>query len=535
MKIKPGNRYLVFLAIIGIILYLSVAFIPPADEIDDEAYMYENSPLLSKKEAADKAVIFLNDKQMFLENPVTYTVYQSESNLSGYIQKENLTGSYEDFKEKFPLEYYLIQVIDGADGRQFEVKVDFQTGAVVGWYSKPDQLDPPTEDQAETIGRKAIQDMGWPQEQFKLTGLSTPEADLVFEQQQPSIGGAHLRIQVQLDHNMIAGVSPDFAIPDSFIKWMDSQTDTAGTMTLISMLLNIGMTISAVIYVILKRRQIAFHRGVLLCTVYLVLYSLNNVNLYPTYKVYKGHFAAGWESMFSVLLMNMLIIVIAVFLYFLLLAGNQMWQEQGWRPIPRWKDRNFGNEVLSGMGRGYLLCLFLMGLQQLLFFIADKNFRVWWSVSDPGDSPLNMLNPCIYPLMAWVAAISEEATFRLFGIILFKKLFRNNFIAILVPSIIWAAGHTQYPVFPVYTRLIEVTILGIVFGYAFLKFGFFTALFAHAAMDSTLMGLYLMTVGNDASLFGGIFYMILPALVAGVLWLFHKWLLKGIRFAVFRR
>lgn len=125
MKIKPGNRYLVFLAIIGIILYLSVAFIPPADEIDDEAYMYENSPLLSKKEAADKAVIFLNDKQMFLENPVTYTVYQSESNLSGYIQKENLTGSYEDFKEKFPLEYYLIQVIDGADGRQFEVKSGF--------------------------------------------------------------------------------------------------------------------------------------------------------------------------------------------------------------------------------------------------------------------------------------------------------------------------------------------------------------------------------------------------------------------------
>lgn len=536
MKIKPGNRNLVFLALIGIILYLTVAFIPPTNEIDSEAPMYETGPLLSKEEAADKAVLFLNRKQISLEKPVTYTVYQSESELSGYLQKENLVGSYEKVIEKFPLEYYVIQVIDQTDGKQFEVKVDFLTGAVISWHSKPDQLNLPTEDleKAESIGRAAIQNMGWPEEQFELTGISTAEADLLFAYKQPLPGEALLSIQIQLDHDRVAGVSPNIAVPDSFKKWMDKQTDTAGTLTLISLLLNVGMTIWAVVYAILRRRQITFHRGILLCIIYLVLFTINNINLYPTYKIFKGHFVDGWESILSLLLMNFMVIMIGVSLYFILLAGSHMWEEKGWKPLPRWKDRIFGSEVLSGMGKGYLLCLFIMGLQQMLFFIAEKHFHVW-SVSDPGDSPLNMLNPAIYPLMAWVAAISEEAIFRLFGIMLFQKLFKNNFIAILMTSLIWAASHTQYPVFPVYTRLIEVTILGIVFGYAYLKFGFLTVVFAHATMDSTLMGISLTAIGNGASLYGAIFYIVLPALVAGMLWLCHKWWMRRIRFVVLRR
>jgi hypothetical protein len=133
-----------------------------------------------------------------------------------------------------------------------------------------------------------------------------------------------------------------------------------------------------------------------------------------------------------------------------------------------------------------------------------------------------MLQPGLFPLLAWVAAISEEATFRLFGIILFKKLVRSNFLAVLLPSIIWAASHTQYPVYPVYTRLIEVTIIGIIFGYAFLKFGLITAIFAHACMDSILMGLSLFSLNNvGLAMLGGL-YISLPAIIGFLFAWLHK-------------
>jgi general stress protein CsbA len=174
------------------------------------------------------------------------------------------------------------------------------------------------------------------------------------------------------------------------------------------------------------------------------------------------------------------------------------------------------------MGRGYLIALFILGIQQVLFYTGEVKFDVW-SVNDPADSVLNMLKPQLFPLMAWVAAISEEATFRFLGIILFKKLFRNNFIAILLPSVIWAASHTQYPIYPVYTRLIEVTIIGIILGYVFLKYGFITAIFVHACMDSILMGLSLFSLGHISDILAGILYLALPGLVGlGLAWLHEK-------------
>jgi len=105
---------------------------------------------------------------------------------------------------------------------------------------------------------------------------------------------------------------------------------------------------------------------------------------------------------------------------------------------------------------------------------------------------------------------------------LFKRIFRNNFIAVLIPSIIWAASHTQYPIYPVYTRLVEVTVIGIILGYVFLKYGFITAMFAHACMDSILMGMSLFSLGYVSDAIAGAFYILLPALIALLISWMHK-------------
>lgn len=193
---------------------------------------------------------------------------------------------------------------------------------------------------------------------------------------------------------------------------------------------------------------------------------------------------------------------------------------------PRWSDSSFGRETLRSMGRGYGLALFMLGLQGVMLWIAQAGFGMW-AVNDPSSSYYNFLNVGWFPLMAWAAAISEEAIYRLFGIAFFHRLIRNTFIAVLAPSLIWAFNHTLYPIYPVYTRLIEVTLLGLLFGYALLKYGFLTALFTHAVIDSTLMGLPLIGWQSTGYTTAGIVYIISPALLAAAIWLLHGLLFKG--------
>lgn len=244
--------------------------------------------------------------------------------------------------------------------------------------------------------------------------------------------------------------------------------------------------------------------------------------MYPAFRSMSGAVNDEFATWAAIIFMNIVTLLLGISLYLALVAGNGLWDAIGQRKWPAWKERRFGVEVFHGIGRGYLLALFILGVQQVLFYTGEVKFDVW-AVNDPSDSMLNMLEPRFFPLMAWVAAISEEATYRLLGIILFKKLFRNNFIAVVIPSVIWAASHTQYPVYPVYTRLIEVSIIGIILGYVFLKYGFLTAVFAHACMDSILMGMSLFSLGHVSDVLAGIFYILLPGLIGLLLaWLHEK-------------
>lgn len=134
-----------------------------------------------------------------------------------------------------------------------------------------------------------------------------------------------------------------------------------------------------------------------------------------------------------------------------------------------------------------------------------------------------MLWPAIFPTMAWMAAISEEIIFRLFAIAILRKLLRNWFLAILLPSVAWALGHTAYTIYPSYTRLFEVTLLGFIFSLTFLRYGLITAIFTHATMDSLLMGLSLLASAQTAAYsIIGILYILLPAIIGYAIMLLRR-------------
>ena len=93
-------------------------------------------------------------------------------------------------------------------------------------------------------------------------------------------------------------------------------------------------------------------------------------------------------------------------------------------------------------------------------------------------------------------AVTEEGTYRLFGISLARRYLKSTTLAVLLPAIIWAFAHSNYAVFPVYLRGIELTIGGVLFGVAFLRLGLLTCIIAHYVVDAVLIGIPLLTAGT---------------------------------------
>ena len=129
---------------------------------------------------------------------------------------------------------------------------------------------------------------------------------------------------------------------------------------------------------------------------------------------------------------------------------------------------------------------------------------VWLPADSPYSNMLNTAFPFLYPLLiGFVAAISEEFTFRLFAIPLLKKYLKVTFLALLLPAVIWAFGHSTYPVFPIYFRGIELTIAGLLFGYFFIRFGLVTCVVAHYVLDALLVALPLLRSSHPSFVVSG--------------------------------
>jgi hypothetical protein len=157
------------------------------------------------------------------------------------------------------------------------------------------------------------------------------------------------------------------------------------------------------------------------------------------------------------------------------------------------RDRSF---FLASF-RGYCLA-FLVGAGITIFYmIGRKYFGVLIPVAGPYSNVLGVYLPAFAPLTgSLAAAVSEELVWRLFWISLLKKYLRWAPLAVVIAAILWGLGHSGSVVFPFYLRVLEVSIVGIVFGLVFLRFDIMTCLVAHYAWNTFTLGMPLFKSGN---------------------------------------
>jgi hypothetical protein len=517
------NGRLLFLALLGVILYFTSTFIMSLSKNDS---MEEDlgPPAVSSAAAQETALQFAAERLGF-QAVETDTAYQSEKYTSGYVTKNGLKAAYtEKYDNKAPLDYWLIIARDAED-RVLHIRVGMEKPIVTSWEENG-ALSRTHDEKSVTTAMKALKDNGWNPDDFTHTP-STAKADanrFTFLSKKETIGEAPMAITIGIANGKAVSFETGFQIPDTYMDWIKHQERLAAWMTGAFFLFTAGLGITAIVLSIVHGRKVTWSRGIFLTLVFLGLYLIQNWNVTEALMAVSGGGDSDTEAFATVFMMVFIALsalLMAAAVWFSLLSGDQQWRMKGWHPWPRWRDPEFGHDIFYGMGRGYLICFFILGIQQAVF-LAEANIFDSFGIADPTQSPLNMKWPYLFPAAAWVAAIMEEAIYRMFGVILFKRILRNNFLALLVSSVIWALGHTGYTLYPSYTRLVEVTVLGFVFGYTFLRYGFMTAVFAHAIMDSLLMAVYVMT--DEPSTFNiliGTFYIILPALIGYVVRFLH--------------
>ncbi|WP_068605640.1 CPBP family intramembrane glutamic endopeptidase [Paenibacillus swuensis] len=512
---REGPSILKWLAIVGVMIFVATNWWPLfTGQLSEQ----DLKPPISKAKAAIAAKRFVI--KQYKENEALKSVvsYQAQKDFIGYLQREDLFDTYsKQLVQKYPVEYFQVEV-SSASNRRYHIHVHLTSGKVSSWTTSLPHVDSGNGLQA---AQRLLREQGFQPSEVQLDKSQSEEGTYRFDVPKVQIGDARLSLSIGTDNNQVTSFLPSFSIPEAHTAWVEKQDRAAAWMTYAGNLLTgFLMAIAAIVFVILNRKQVSFTRGIFLTAVFFIVNAANNANMVPAYKVMLGDNATEQAIGAVMIFQNVLFAAMSVMLYFSFISGDQLWRAQGYTPWARWKEADYGDHVMTAMKNGYLIALAILGLQQVLFLAEGQIFHVW-NTTDPSSSPYNMIWLWVFPFVAWGAAIEEEAVYRLFGIALFMKIFRNPMIAAVIPSLFWAFGHTQYPIYPTYTRVIELVIIGLVFSYVFLKYGFITALFAHAVMDSLLMGLSILSFGGVNAI-AGIAHIAMPAIVAYVIYVLHR-------------
>ncbi|MDY8024188.1 type II CAAX endopeptidase family protein [Paenibacillus polymyxa] len=525
---------------IGLIcFFIFQLLIPSLSNPSPESVM--NAKVISKQEAVIHALDFARSELGYTESQPEKPVvtYQAETDLYGYLSREKLLQQYDrTWKKNYPYETFRVDLPESSAKSKLQIHVDLSTGKVVSFKritssTNYTQADISTDEQARNRLVRVAEDgmtleakeqtaavwvkrFGFKPSDLKLATTEN-EGGLKYTVDDKKIGASVLTLAFTFEDGDVRSFSQSFSAPSSYTDYVEKQTFWANWMTYAGYaLFSFALGVLAIVYASLTRRHTSFVRGIVLSVVYFIASIAGTMNMLPLLQA-----EAGGKGMLIFLMVFQIGVtfVMAVALYFSLVGGDGLMRQVGLNAWPRAKEPGYGLYVLRSMYVGYLWAFILLGVQSILFFILERTFNTF-STTDATQSPYNMAYPWLLPIMAWMAGIGEETVYRLFGIPMVKKIVKNTFVACLITTLIWALGHTLYPIYPVISRPIELTFLGLLFSFVFLRYGFIAAMFSHVIFDSILMGLSVMSLGDTVNVSAGLFWILLPAIVGYIIYWF---------------
>ena len=181
--------------------------------------------------------------------------------------------------------------------------------------------------------------------------------------------------------------------------------------------------------------------------------------------------------------------------------------------------------VVQALLIGGLVGVAQLGFVSAFYALGGRWFGVWSPVTALYDDTLSTPFPAVYALaVGLLPAVGEELLFRLGGISVLTRWTGKPKLAVFFTAIVWASLHATYPQRPFFIRMLELSLVGIGFGFLFLRYGVLASMAAHFTYNASL---YVPLFWG-----GSVWYLISGVLAAGAVLLllvpaFVRWL-RGI-------
>ncbi|NIR43330.1 MAG: CPBP family intramembrane metalloprotease [Gemmatimonadetes bacterium] len=346
----------------------------------------------------------------------------------------------------------------------------------------------------------------------------------------PEAGTGARRLSVDVNGSRVGYFGEYLHVPERFEREQSKQTAVGTLLGLISIGLSFALVLAAAVVAVIryKHDRIRWRPGLIAGGLLAAVLMVGGALSYPLIK--SQYVTEVPYPIFAALALVGAIfggVLLGVAIWVTTSAGVSLTEETFPRTLKAFNSWVEGRLFTRAAGietlRGYAVGLAFLGYITLFYVLGRRYLGVWVPAEGPHSELLSMYLPWLVPLLiATQAAVSEEVIYRLFGVSFLERHLKVTFLALLIPAVIWAFGHSTYPVFPVYVRGIELTIAGLIFGWIFIRYGLVTMLVAHFAIDAILLAVPFLRAEGGSYVGYGIAALVcaaLPLAVPIVVWI----------------
>lgn len=297
----------------------------------------------------------------------------------------------------------------------------------------------------------------------------------------------HYRLRVTIKGDKAGYFSESLKVPETFSRNYRKIRSRAGLITNIAAVFHFVLMVAGFLVLVFKYRQRRLVWRAALAVGILVAATsfLGLINGYPLARFGYATTQSYPSFVLTFLFYGLLGAVFAGVMVTLYgsAGGAAAGDVAGWaNPLARlslrgWRSAGFARATLIGYG----LAFAHLGYVTAFYILGNDYLGVWAPAAmTQYSNAYSTYLPWIYPLLTGlVAATTEEFLFRLLAISLLIRWLKKPWLAVLIPAVVWAFLHANYPQEPIYIRGLELTVVGVVLGIVFLRYGVWATIISH--------------------------------------------------------
>ncbi len=466
--------------------------------------------------------------------------FNTDAQTKGWLeQRLGIAGSNRVAQREGLVYRWMVRFYRQGDPEQWEVELDPEGAPLGVQWTRPDDIAAPVTDDPQKTALTGLRthfgvelDSRW----RLVERLQTPlprrmDHTLTWERVTPEYAGARQRVTAEVSGGAVVGYRRWLYIPDHLLKTMERSQSKGETLAMVAQALGLlfVMVILWALAMAIARRSLPTRRQmrplIQVAVAVAVVELLNAINMLPL--VQTG--IQPEDTLYGFWMQHAAISAFSILVMFLTTAGlvvaadllsYRVYPEHG--HLGSWftRRRLASREGLRALGVGYALIPLQLAYVSVFYWLVSR--LGGWSPADvPYDDLFSTSMPWAFALLIGVtAAVSEEFLYRFVATSWLKRVTGRTWLAVLIPAMLWAFAHCNYPNQPFYIRGVELTVWGCIWGVVYIRLGPLPTLLSHAGFNALLVGESLLS--SSVPFVRAQFYVVcllvmLPALLA-LLW-----------------